>query len=171
MAADRRVVITDCNHADVSQERGILRDAHVDLERADCHTEEDVIREGAGATVLISQYAPVTARVFEALPSLRLVVRYGAGVDNVDVDAATRHGVWVANVPDYCTEEVADHAIQLMLCLLRGIVRLDRSVHYGRWNYEDGQPLRRLRTLVLGVVGCGRIGTLQRHAQERFRCA
>jgi D-3-phosphoglycerate dehydrogenase len=155
----RRVLITDCDHVDVSQERAVLGEAHVDWQLAACRSEEDVIREGAGAVVLINQYAPVTARVFEALPSLRLVVRYGVGVDNVDVAAATRHGVWVANVPDYGTEEVADHAIALALSLLRGVARLDRSVRDGRWNYEDAQPLRRLRTLTHGVVGCGRIGS------------
>ena len=156
--ADRRVVITDCDHGDVAEERAVLDGADVDLRVAACRTEDEVIRAGAGAAVLINQYAPITATVLEALPSLRLVVRYGVGVDNVDVDAATSCGVWVANVPDYGTEEVADHTLALALALVRGVVRLDRSVRNGRWNYEDARPLRRLRTLTFGIVGCGAIG-------------
>lgn len=154
----RRAVVTDCDHSDVSQERAVFREAGVALDVAACRTEEDVIREGAGAAALLNQYAPITAAVFDALPSVRVVVRYGVGVDNVDVDAASRHGVWVANVPDYGTEEVADHAVALALALLRGVTRLDRSVREGRWSYEDAGPLHRLRTLTYGVVGCGPIG-------------
>lgn len=154
----RTVVITDCDHSAIDEERAVLSDADVDLRVASCRTEDDVIRAGAGASVLINQYAPITATVLAALPSVRLVVRYGVGVDNIDVDAATECGVWVANVPDYGTEEVADHAVALALSLLRGVTCLDRSVREGRWNYEDARPLRRLRTLTFGVVGCGAIG-------------
>jgi D-3-phosphoglycerate dehydrogenase / 2-oxoglutarate reductase len=157
--APGRVVITDCDHGDIAEERGVLDAAGVDFRLASCRTADDVAREGAGATVLINQYAPITARVIDALPSVRLVVRYGVGVDNVDVDAATRGGVWVANVPDYGTEEVADHALALTLTLLRGVAALGRSAREGRWNYEEARPLRRLRTLTFGIVGCGAIGT------------
>jgi D-3-phosphoglycerate dehydrogenase len=79
-------------------------------------------------------------------------------VDNVDVEAATRRGVWVANVPDYGTAEVADHALALALALLRGVTVYDRSVRAGGWEYQDARPLRRLSELTFGVVGCGAIG-------------
>jgi D-3-phosphoglycerate dehydrogenase len=156
---NRRVVITDCDHSGIAEETAVLAAGNAEVRLAACRSEEDVIREGAGAAVLINQYAPITARVLGALPGLRLVVRYGVGVDNVDVPAACARGVWVANVPDYGTEEVADHTIALALSLLRGVARLDRSVRAGRWEYADGRPLRRLRTLTYGVVGCGAIGT------------
>ena len=74
--------------------------------RASCRTPEEVIEAGAGVDAFLVQYAPITADVFEALPQLRLVSRYGVGVDAVDTDAAARHGVWVCNVPDYGTVEV-----------------------------------------------------------------
>src|SRR5919112_1230956 len=96
--------------------------------------------------------------VLDALPRCRLVVRYGVGVDNVDVQAAAERGVWVANVPDYGRDEVADHTLALALSLLRGVVVLDRSVRDGRWDLETARPLRRLSTLTYGVVGCGAIG-------------
>jgi len=87
------------------------------------------------------------------------VVRYGVGVDNVEVVAATERGVWVANVPDYGRDEVADHTLALALSLLRGVVVLDRSVRDGDWDLAPARPLRRLSTLTWGVVGCGAIGT------------
>ncbi len=157
--AGRLVVITDCDHGAITEEQAVLRDSGAEIRLATCATAEDVISQAAGATVLINQYAPITAAVLEALPTVRLVVRYGVGVDNVDVGAATERGVWVANVPDYGTEEVADHAIALAMSMLRGVACLDRSVRSGSWNYEEARPLRRLRTLTYGVVGCGAIGT------------
>jgi D-3-phosphoglycerate dehydrogenase len=102
---------------------------------------------------------PITAEVLDALPSCRLVVRYGVGVDNVDVQAAAGRGVWVANVPDYGRDEVADHTLALALALLRGVVVLDRSVKAGAWDLEAARPMRRLATLTYGVVGCGTIGS------------
>jgi D-3-phosphoglycerate dehydrogenase / 2-oxoglutarate reductase len=154
-----QVLITDCDHGTIDAELAVLDAAGVDVHLACCRTEEDVVREAADAVILINQYAPITAAVLEALPDVRLVVRYGVGVDNVDVEAATERGVWVANVPDYGTAEVADHALALALSLLRAVVRLDRSVREGRWEYAEARPLRRLATLTLGVVGCGAIGT------------
>jgi D-3-phosphoglycerate dehydrogenase len=87
------------------------------------------------------------------------VVRYGVGVDTVDVPAAAARGVWVANVPDYGTQEVADHAIALSLTLLRGIPPLAASVRAGAWEYRVARPLRRLSELRFGVIGCGAIGS------------
>ena len=78
--------------------------------------------------------------MLDALPTVELVVRYGVGVDNVDVEAATGRGVWVANVPDYGTDEVADHALALALALLRGVTCYDRSVRAGGW--ETRTPAR-----------------------------
>ena len=109
--------------------------------------------------MLITQYAPVTAEVLDALPGVRLVVRYGVGVDTVDVPAASQRGVWVANVPDYGTQEVADHALALALTLLRGLPVLAASVRAGSWEYRVARPLRRLSTLRFGVVGAGAIGS------------
>ncbi len=153
-----RVVITDCDHDAIDVEREILAEAGLDVRWAECRNAEEVIEEGRGAEALMNQYVRLDASVFEALPDLRLVVRYGVGVDNIDVDAATAAGVWVANVPDYGTEEVADHALALTLSLLRGIARLDRAVRADEWDVRPIRPLRRLSELTVGIVGCGRIG-------------
>ena len=153
------VVITDCDHDTIDPERSVLEGHDVELRRLQCRTPEEVAAQAADADVLINQYVPITGAVLDALPRCRLVVRYGVGVDNVDVEAAAARGVWVANVPDYGRDEVADHTLALALSLLRGVVVLDRAVHAGSWDLEPARPLRRLATLTWGVVGCGAIGT------------
>ena len=152
------VVITDCDHDTVDPERAVLKGHEVELRRLQCRTPEEVAAQAGDADVLINQYVPITGEVLDALPRCRLVVRYGVGVDNVDVAAATERGVWVANVPDYGRDEVADHTLALALAVLRGVVVLDRSVRDGVWDLEAARPLHRLATLTYGVVGCGAIG-------------
>jgi D-3-phosphoglycerate dehydrogenase / 2-oxoglutarate reductase len=151
------VVITDCDDAD--PERAVLDGHDVELRVLQCRTPEEVADQAGDADVLINQYVPITGEVLDAVGRCRLVVRYGVGVDNVDVEAATTRGVWVANVPDYGRDEVADHTLALAMALLRGVVALDRSVRDGVWDLEAARPLRRLSTLTWGVVGCGAIGT------------
>ena len=157
-AGGANVVITDCDHGTVEPERRVLAEAGHALRLAQCRTPEDVIREAAGAEALINQYAPIDASVLGALEGCRVVVRYGVGVDTVDVEEAARRGVWVANVPDYGTEEVSDHALGLALALLRGIGALDRSVRAGGWDFRLAPP-RRVASQTLGAVGSGRIGS------------
>jgi D-3-phosphoglycerate dehydrogenase / 2-oxoglutarate reductase len=152
------VVITDLDHDNVDPERSVLDGHDVELRVLQCRTPEEVAAQAGDADVLINQYVPITAEALDALPRCRLVVRYGVGVDNVDVEAAAARGVWVANVPDYGRDEVADHTLALALAVLRGVVALDRSVREGTWDLEAARPLRRLSTLTYGVVGCGAIG-------------
>jgi D-3-phosphoglycerate dehydrogenase len=153
------VVVTDCDHDSVDPERAVLDGHDVELRVLGCRTPGEVAEQAGDADVLVNQYVPITAEVLDALARCRLVVRYGVGVDNVDVEAATARGVWVANVPDYGRDEVADHTLALALAVLRGVVVLDRSVREGRWDLEAARPLRRLTTLTYGVVGCGAIGS------------
>ena len=152
------IVITDCDHDHIEPEQRVFAEAGFDVRLAECKTASDVVEQAREADALINQYAPIDATVLVALERCRVVVRYGVGVDNVDVAAATRRGVWVVNVPDYGTEEVSDHAFALLLNLLRGVGRYDRAVRSGEWDYSAVRPLRRLRTLTVGVVGCGHIG-------------
>jgi D-3-phosphoglycerate dehydrogenase len=152
------VVITDCDHPDVEPERAAFAEAGVEVRLEHCASADDVIAAASDADAVIVQYAPVGGEVLDALDRCRGVVRYGVGVDTIDVEAATRRGVWVVNVPDYGTEEVSDHAVALLLCLLRGVLPLDRSVRDGGWDESAARPLHRLSTRTVGVVGCGRIG-------------
>jgi D-3-phosphoglycerate dehydrogenase / 2-oxoglutarate reductase len=159
-----RVLITDVDYSSLDIETDILVTAGHELAAASCRTSEQVIEAAAGVDALLVQYAPITAEVFEALPQLGLVCRYGVGVDVVDTEAAREHGVWVCNVPDYGTAEVALHAVAMLLALLRNVAGHDREVRAGHWDYHLGGQLRRPSSLTLGVVGLGRIG---RMAAER----
>jgi D-3-phosphoglycerate dehydrogenase len=153
------VVITDCDHDSIDPERQVLDGHDVELRLLQCRTAGEVAERAGDADVLVNQYVPITAAVLDALPRCRLVVRYGVGVDNVDTEAAAGRGVWVANVPDYGRDEVADHTLALAMALLRGVAVLDRAVRAGGWELEPARPLRRLATLTWGVVGCGAIGS------------
>ncbi len=155
-----KVLVTDAEYASLDIEVDVLTAADHQLAVASCRTPEDVIEAAAGADALLVQYAPITADVLEALPQLRLVSRYGVGVDVVDTAAASERGVWVCNVPDYATVEVAMHAAAMLLALMRNLAGHDREVRAGRWNYQLGGPLRRPSSLTLGVIGLGRIGRL-----------
>ena len=155
-----KVLVTDAEYSSLDLESSVLAAAGHELRLASCKTAEDVIEAGAGIDAMLVQYAPITAAVFEALPQLGLVSRYGVGVDAVDTDAAQRHGVWVCNVPDYGTTEVALHAVAMLLALLRNLAGHDREVRTGHWDYHLGGELRRPSSLTLGVVGLGRIGRM-----------
>jgi len=114
--------------------------------------QEDVV------AVLTMPGRPVGEELMAQLPALRVIGTATVGFDHVDVDAAERRGVAVVSVPDYCTEEVADHTLALLYALLRGIVELDRRVARGGWDARAAGPLRTLAGLRVGIVGLGRIG-------------
>jgi D-3-phosphoglycerate dehydrogenase len=152
------VIITDCDHGNIAQEEAVLRAAGVPHRLHQAKTEDDVIAVARDADAVILQYAPITGRVLDALPKCLVAVRYGVGVDTVDLAAATARGVMVANVPDYCIEEVSDHAIAMLLSLWRGVTAYDRAIRRGSWSTTERPPVPRLAGRVLGVVGVGRIG-------------
>jgi D-3-phosphoglycerate dehydrogenase len=153
-----KVLVTDADYSSLDIEADVLAAAGHELVVASCRTPQEVIAAAAGVDALLVQFAPITAEVFEALPQLRLLSRYGVGVDVVDTEAARDHGVWVCNVPDYGTTEVAMHAVAMLLALLRNVAGHDREVRAGHWDYHLGGQLRRPSSLTLGVVGLGRIG-------------
>src|SRR5690606_19410464 len=120
-----KVLFTDHDMLDVTLEQRIFDEAGIELATAQCRTEDDVIRAGRGCSALLIQYAPITGRVLEALPEVRLCSRIGAGYDTIDARAAERLGVWLANSPDYGVGEVSLHALSMMLALIRNVVRYD----------------------------------------------
>jgi len=161
------VVITDSNLPATGAEQAVLAELGAEVVQAQCHTEDQVIAAAAGADALLVQYAPITSRVLDHLPRCRIISRYGIGVDNIDLAAATARGILVANVPDYCIEEVATHALALLLTCARKVLALDRSVRQGRWDTIGvARPVRRLSGQTLGLIGFGRIArALARSAQ------
>ncbi|MCR5085377.1 MAG: C-terminal binding protein [Succinivibrionaceae bacterium] len=158
MAEQTQIVITDCDHANINEESAVFEKAGLTYRLEQCQGEDDLIEKCKGALAVCNQYARFTEKVFAGLPGLRAVVRYGVGVDNVDLEAATRHGVAVCNVPDYGTFEVADQALTLMMAVTRKVCVANAQVHSGKWDYAEMVPVRRLSTLTVGIIGLGRIG-------------
>jgi D-3-phosphoglycerate dehydrogenase len=152
------VVITDSNFGDDAIEREVLGD-QATLETAAAVEPAEVIAAGDGAAGLLVQFAQIDASVFEALGSLRVVVRYGIGLDTIDLDAAAAHGVTVRNVDDYCLDEVADHTAAAVAAASRRLTAFDRQVKAGGWSpHLAAAPLPPSEDPV-GVAGFGRIGS------------
>jgi D-3-phosphoglycerate dehydrogenase len=152
------LLVTDYDFPDLSVERGLASEAGVELVTARVKTPEEVAAAAAdaGADALLVQYARIDETVFEAT-DLEAVGRYGIGVDSVDLDAATAHGVHVLNVPAYCIDEVSTHAFALLLACARRVARYDREVRDGTWDWTVGKPIHRFAGKTLGLAGFGKI--------------
>src|SRR5262245_10431533 len=153
------VVICGLDHANLSEEQEVFAKAGMRLQTVIARTEDEYLERCGDADGLLIQYGAVTRRVLEGLPRVRVLVRYGVGVDGIDVAAATERGVPVVNVPDYGTDEVANHAVALLLALARKIARLDRQTRSGGWDVFRIGPITRLADQTVGILGCGRIGS------------
>jgi D-3-phosphoglycerate dehydrogenase / 2-oxoglutarate reductase len=153
-----KVVITDYDYGDNDIERAILDPVGADLVALQAKSEDDLLEHAADCDGIMNQYARVGARTIAAMRRCKVIARYGIGVDIVDVDAATARNIQVTNVRDYCTEEVADHAVALWLTLARKLPQYDRATHAGIWHWRSGQPVHRLRGRTMGIVSFGKIG-------------
>lgn len=165
------VFITDYSFANLDPERTVLADCNV--RDGQCKTAADVIANAGDADVLLVQWAPITPEVLDALPTVRLVVRYGIGVDNVDLAAASERGVIVCNVPDYSIDEVADHAVATALSLGRQLGAIDARTRGGTWKLAPVSPMPAFREMTFAVSGFGRIGraVLERARPFKFKLA
>jgi len=155
-----KIVITDYRFPDVEQERRAVEDAGGTLVTGQAGNEEQVAKLCRDADGVLNARAPVTRRAIAAMERCRIIVRYGIGVDTIDVAAATERGIFVANVPDYCLDEVSDHALALLLMLSRQMIPSIALAREDTWPVARMPPLRRLRGQTCGLVGCGRIGSL-----------
>ena len=158
MASPKTVVVADFLE-DAAIESAVL-DGVARLVLAQAHTEKELIPHlrGADALLLFHDITLIGEATFANAPNCRGVVRAGVGYNNVDLAAAWRHGVIVCNVPDYGTEEVADHAIMLLLAVARRLITSHLEIRNGSWHYHTALGSPRLRGKTLGLVGCGRIG-------------
>lgn len=154
-----RVLLTDRPFGEDRVEHELLGAAGLELVRAPAPDVETLTRLARDAVGILACYAPVPAGVLEAAAAggCRIVARYGIGVDNVDVAAATRLGIQVTNVPDYCLDEVADHTLALALGGLRGVVAAAAETAAGGWTVPAA-GIHRLRGRRAAVIGLGAIG-------------
>jgi D-3-phosphoglycerate dehydrogenase len=153
-----KVVITDCDHGSIEEEKKEFGGIAAELILAQIEEEEELIRVCTDADGLLNQYALLTRKVLETLPKCKVISRYGVGVDSVDLKAATDLGIIVANVPDYCMDEVANQTIAMILTLIRKTAFFDRKVKSGEWDFHLGIPIYRTKGKTLGLIGCGKIG-------------
>jgi D-3-phosphoglycerate dehydrogenase len=153
-----KVVITDYDFGDVEIERTILEEAGAHVVALQAKSEEQLFAEARDCSAIMNQYARIGAATIACMEQCRVIARYGVGVDIVDVDAATQKGILVTNVQDYCTEEVADHAIALWLTLARKLPDYNRATHGGIWQWQSGKPVHRVRGRTMGIISFGRIG-------------
>jgi D-3-phosphoglycerate dehydrogenase len=165
------VVVTDYNFESLDIETELLQPLGLTVAGAQCRTPGELVDLLSNADYVITQFAPIDATVIEAMQSAKVIVRYGIGVDNVDLEAARNKAIPVCNVPDYCIDEVADHTLALILATTRQVVANASSVSDGNWSL--GVPLAEmhcLKTMTVGVVGFGRIGREVAARLQPFKC-
>ncbi|MGJ9459624.1 C-terminal binding protein [Oceanobacillus sp. CF4.6] len=152
-----KVVITDHEYPNLTYEKKVLAHDGIELEIHQCKTEDEVIEVCREADGIINLYAPISRRVIESLEKCKIITRYGVGLDTIDLDAATEKGICIGNVPDYGINEVSDHALALIMSLLRKIPFANQTVKNDVWDVNTTKPIRRLSKLTIGLVGFGNI--------------
>jgi len=157
MSRQLKVVITDFDYDDVGVERPIIEGAGFKLVAAQCKSEEELIEVAHDADAVICQYARVGEKTINAFTNCRLIARYGIGVDIVDVQAASRRNIMVTNIPDYCVDEVCDHAMAMLLTLIRKLQTYDKATRAGIWRWQAAQPIHRVRGSIMGFLAFGKI--------------
>ncbi len=159
MSHQFKVVFADYDYPSIDIELKQLEQLDAEITEGQCKTEEELIRLAKDADGIICQYAPFSAKVINALQKCQVISRYGVGVDNIDVKAATEKGIMVAYVPDYCIEEVSNHAIAMIMNFARQISLFDRSTGKKEWDVMIAKPIFRLSEQTIGILGLGRIGS------------
>lgn len=154
---ERHVIVVGHGYDDYRTEEAILRPHGVGRIAQVDPDDPSFADHLATAEAILVRETPITAAHIAAAPKLRVIVRYGIGVDSVDLAAARERRIYVANVPDYGAEDVSDHALALYLVLQRRLVTRDRAVRQGTWNVGQAEVMRRTGTLCFGLIGYGRI--------------
>jgi len=154
-----RVTISQSDLPGTDVEQSVFMDAKGDYQivTGQATTESKLIEMAEGSKGLLLQYAEVSERVLASLPELKVISRYGIGVDTIDIDAATKYDVAVTNVPSYCEEEVATHALALLLSVVRNTSGYDKQIKSGLWDWKAGKPLLPMRNKTLGFMAFGKI--------------
>jgi D-3-phosphoglycerate dehydrogenase / 2-oxoglutarate reductase len=154
------VAVVSLGYESYATEREILKpvDAELVLAPSDCLTEDEVIAAAREADAILVREAPVSGRVIDALPRCRAIVRYGVGVDNIDLEHARKRKIYVANIPGYGAEEVSDHAAALLLACIRRLRTRDANLRCGRFETDIQEPIFRSTGKTLGLIGYGQIG-------------
>jgi D-3-phosphoglycerate dehydrogenase len=162
------VAVTDSVFPNLDAARRVLAQIDAELLLAEKPTPEAIVQVSRTADAVLVTYAQLTADMIRQMSRCRIISRFGIGVDNVDIAAATSAGIVVTKVPDYCIDEVSDHAMALLLALVRKIPFADARVRAGKWEMSAVVPIHRLRGTVLGLAGFGRIPQLVAPKAQAF---
>jgi D-3-phosphoglycerate dehydrogenase len=154
------VAVADSVFPNLDPAKRVLSEIGAELKLAADPSPESVMKVAADADAVLVTYAKINGDMIRQMKKVRIISRFGIGVDNVDLDAATQKGIVVTKVPDYCIDEVSDHAMALLLTAVRKIPLANDQVHAGTWKMPNVVPIHRLRGSVLGLVGFGRIPQL-----------
>lgn len=166
------VVVTDWTFPDLSIEETQLRSQGVELIGHQCKTETELIELSRRADAVITQFARINAKVIAEMQQAKAIVRYGIGVDNVDLEAARSRSIPVCNIPDYCIDEVADQTLGFILACTRQVVSHSQHLREGKWGLATPvSGMKALRDLTVGVIGFGRIGREVVRRLLAFKCA
>lgn len=152
-----KVYLTDYDYPSLAVEIKEFQRAGISFIPTQSHSAQEMIDTCRDADGLVVQYAEISAEIMDGLPRLKVISRYGVGVDTIDLEAATQRGICVVNVPDYCIDEVSNQAFALLLDCWRRVTFLNSAVHRGCWNYAIAKPIMRLRGQKLGLIGFGKI--------------
>jgi len=162
------VAVTDSVFPNLDAARKVVSRVAAELRLAKAPTAEAIVEVARDADAVLTTYAKVTTEIIGQLTQCRIISRFGIGVDNVDIATATRKGIVVTKVPDYCIDEVSDHAMALLLAIVRKIPFANARVQAGEWQMPSVVPIHRLRGTVLGLVGFGRIPQLLAPKAQAF---
>jgi D-3-phosphoglycerate dehydrogenase / 2-oxoglutarate reductase len=166
--AQFQVAVSDIVFPNLDRARAVLSTIGAELRLAEESKPEAILRVAKDADALLATYAKITADMIRQMTRCRIISRFGIGVDNVDIPVATERGIVVTKVPDYCIDEVSDHAVALLLTAVRKIPLANSLVQQGRWEMPAVVPIHRLRGSVLGLVGFGRIPQLVAPKAQAF---
>ena len=154
------IAVSDSVFPNLNLAREVLSRVGAELLLAEAPTSEAIMQVARNADAVLVTYTKITAEMIGKMTRCRIISRFGIGVDNVDIAAATKAGIVVTRVPDYCIDEVSDHTMALLLALARKIPFANSRAHAGHWEMPAVVPIYRLRGSVLGLVGFGRIPQL-----------
>lgn len=154
-----KVVITDCMHLPIDVEKEVLGEYGIKPELYSCSNEDQVISAVKDADAVIVHFAPISKRVIDSMEKVQVIAKYGVGVDNIDIAAATAKKIPVCNVQNYCTNEVADHALGMLLAATRKIIQANELTRNNDWEITNLSPVEPFEGRIVGLVGYGAIGS------------
>lgn len=157
-----KVIITDYKYPDIEQEKEVFEKSHLNIELLDLdgkiNSPKDILEHSPDCDAIITQFTEIEEDLLNKLNDCKIIVRYAIGLDIIDLEAAKEQRIKVANVPDYCLDEVAEHSLSMILALLRKLKDTDRIVREtGEWSFKIAEPIKRISKTSLGLIAFGNI--------------